>query len=508
MADYFSKYRGRGGPAIDPGIIQMMGSIGGSYARGIEKFGDEVGSAIAERAERKRQENATEFFLNLSKTTGVADTVAFGEAQDERDQEIASARTGRESKAQGLRDAIAQTGEQGDSGIADEIRDKIDKFQTEIAKIQQNVFLKDKAIDKQEVILGKLPYSDMGNADMVGGSAYTPEQSKNVIRRREINSTIREITKERDRIAKPLPKLQEDVIIANKFWQMESANPGSAKGMNAPKGSDEHQTALERLTFFSGLKDRAETQTKLKREELGPLAAQIDPFIVPTLADALPQMLGDKPEILSRLLNYERPPQKSALVANARNELTRADAVLEDVLGRPKLRVGDFQRPETDIEKVRRLYVDKKKYPKDFGEKVISFLQKTRGPQLRIENLGKYGTWMITNQGAQRVDIDTSEVSPREKHEDARKDIVRKETQANLTIYSDTVKDIETKINTINQKEFDMAEEGLNAEDIRYRKELQEDLIEAKERLKTAQSELRRDEGGDITNPYTDIVVQ
>ena len=60
MADYFSKYKGRGGPAIDPGIIQMMGSIGESYARGIEKFGDEVGDAIAERAERKRQENATQ----------------------------------------------------------------------------------------------------------------------------------------------------------------------------------------------------------------------------------------------------------------------------------------------------------------------------------------------------------------------------------------------------------------------------------------------------------------
>jgi hypothetical protein len=36
MANYFSKYQGRGGPAIEPGIVQMMGSIGDEYAKGIE----------------------------------------------------------------------------------------------------------------------------------------------------------------------------------------------------------------------------------------------------------------------------------------------------------------------------------------------------------------------------------------------------------------------------------------------------------------------------------------
>jgi hypothetical protein len=36
MANYFSKYKGRGGPAIAPGIVQMMGSIGDEYAKGIK----------------------------------------------------------------------------------------------------------------------------------------------------------------------------------------------------------------------------------------------------------------------------------------------------------------------------------------------------------------------------------------------------------------------------------------------------------------------------------------
>ena len=47
MANYFSKYQGRGGPAIAPGIVQMMGSIGDEYAKGIE--------GLAEGIEKHRQ---------------------------------------------------------------------------------------------------------------------------------------------------------------------------------------------------------------------------------------------------------------------------------------------------------------------------------------------------------------------------------------------------------------------------------------------------------------------
>jgi hypothetical protein len=42
MANYFSKYQGRGGPAIAPGIVQMMGSIGDEYAKGIEGLAEGI----------------------------------------------------------------------------------------------------------------------------------------------------------------------------------------------------------------------------------------------------------------------------------------------------------------------------------------------------------------------------------------------------------------------------------------------------------------------------------
>ena len=71
MADYFSKYKGRGGPAIDPGIIQMMGSIGDEYAKGIRSIGDSIGKGLEERAKRKQAEadlDAIKKFYDNSET--------------------------------------------------------------------------------------------------------------------------------------------------------------------------------------------------------------------------------------------------------------------------------------------------------------------------------------------------------------------------------------------------------------------------------------------------------
>ena len=56
MAEYFSKYKGRGGPAIAPGIVQMMGSIGDEYAKGIEGLAEGYGEYRKNKAEKGRAE--------------------------------------------------------------------------------------------------------------------------------------------------------------------------------------------------------------------------------------------------------------------------------------------------------------------------------------------------------------------------------------------------------------------------------------------------------------------
>ena len=77
------------------------------------------------------------------------------------------------------------------------------------------------------------------------------------------------------------------------------------------------------------------------------------------------------------------------------------------------------------------------------------------------------------------------------------------ENRENLDI---EIKIIRKEISEINQKEFDVmsGQEGLNAEDIRRRKELLEELESVKEEFKSAQGTLIRDMGGDLSNPYTD----
>jgi len=55
MAEYFSKYKGRNGPAIAPGIVQMMGSIGDEYAKGIK--------GLSEGLEKYRQNKETRDIL-------------------------------------------------------------------------------------------------------------------------------------------------------------------------------------------------------------------------------------------------------------------------------------------------------------------------------------------------------------------------------------------------------------------------------------------------------------
>lgn len=56
MANYFGKYKGRGGPAIAPGIVQMMGSIGDEYAKGITALGEGVAEYQKNKAEKGRAE--------------------------------------------------------------------------------------------------------------------------------------------------------------------------------------------------------------------------------------------------------------------------------------------------------------------------------------------------------------------------------------------------------------------------------------------------------------------
>jgi Mg2+ and Co2+ transporter CorA len=92
MADYFGKYKGRGGPAIEPGIIQMMGSIGDEYAKGITALGKGIGDWRKAKEEQEKTEAANDLWTQvLQGPKSIEDPEAYGEAvlKDTEDRELA-----------------------------------------------------------------------------------------------------------------------------------------------------------------------------------------------------------------------------------------------------------------------------------------------------------------------------------------------------------------------------------------------------------------------------------
>ena len=65
MADYFGKYRGRSGPAIEPGTLAMMGSIGEEYAKGIRDLASGIGQYFVKKDEYDKIEKENEIIFNI-----------------------------------------------------------------------------------------------------------------------------------------------------------------------------------------------------------------------------------------------------------------------------------------------------------------------------------------------------------------------------------------------------------------------------------------------------------
>jgi len=139
MANYFSKYKGRGGPAIDPGIIQMMGSIGDKYAVGIRSFGESIGKGLVARAENKKIENEQETLLNFyGNKDKKYDLVAHTQAAVNRDQEAVDAQTIADQYKQEYKDSTPN-GETDFTEDVAKLDSEIDHWEERVSKWGNNV---------------------------------------------------------------------------------------------------------------------------------------------------------------------------------------------------------------------------------------------------------------------------------------------------------------------------------------------------------------------------------
>lgn len=502
MSDFFSKYKGRGGPAIEPGIIQMMGSIGDEYAKGIDSLGDSISGAILEKQRRDKAENALQFMLDLASGKGTTpDEKSFMSAKAKRKSEVEKAAQDVADTKSAYNEVLADNGEIGDLGESDKLNAKIADITKQLAAAKSKADQKTKAVRGHEKLLKRTEVQASGqDRDFEGkyGNLVTPN---------EVNRDLEKLRSQEDALRnKEIPKLEDELLTAQKFYQMELNSPGSSLGRNAPKTSTEYQNAIERLNLFDKLKEGNDLANYEKRRNLGVLAAQVDPDSLktpmPSLAESIPMMFQGDPQKIASLLNYQRPPTPNERVETAKNRVVIAEERLRALSGRPPLNESDYVRKLTLSERLSTLFEGKtaKEFPEGFGEKVLSIIQKQEGPNIRVEDMGELGKWLVTNQGATR--LDPLPTATEKRYARDREDRLELQAFENAEDLNKFISAKRKEIEDIKNKAFSMdSPEGITEVDKEAIDRLEKEIEEAKAMFKSKQKNIS-EKLGKPSNPF------
>jgi len=401
MADYFSKYKGRSGPAIDPGIIQMMGSIGDEYAEGIRSIGDSIGKGLGERAKRKQAEadlDAIKKFYDNSET--VVDDERFArdkkiedKALDIKKQERDSAHTAFKTDQADFEDFNVISDHEDISEEKTYLQEELTNLISDNEKEEGILEVRENQLESTEgsKLFGvQLPKFDSRYplgiatpftpnrppAGILKAADYAlverPDQLKIIKEKRKL------VTRNRENIS----ALQERILKLGTLGRMELENPGSTKGRAgytwSPKewgsGLTVHETEKskvvnERLSFYQGLE---EEQGELKTRQ-SPLMNRDGTFNtvpmgqhregalmtrsgdVPTrkkLAQSILEKVTD-PTQTNRLLNYGKQPLKRQTEESLERYAT-TQRVYDEALEN-RISDRDYTRRLTEEEKLTRL---------------------------------------------------------------------------------------------------------------------------------------------------------
>ena len=493
MSDFFSKYKGRGGPAIEPGIIQMMGSIGDEYAKGIDSLGDSISGTILEKQRRDKAENALQFMLDLASGKGTTpDEKSFMSAKAKRNSEVAKAEQDVLDRRSAYNEVLADNGEIGDLGESDKLNAKIADITKQLAEAKSKADQKTKAVKGHEKLLKRTEVQASGQDRDFGGGRG------NLVNPNEVNRDLEKLRSQEDALRnKEIPKLEDELLTAQKFYQMELNSPGSSLGRNAPKTSTEYQNAIERLNLFDKLKEGNDLANYEKRRNLGVLAAQVDPDSIktpiPSLAESIPMMFQGDPQKIASLLNYQRPPTPDERVKVAQSQVTVAQAKLDALLDRSPLNESDYVRKLTLSERLSTLFEGKtaKEFPEGFGEKVLSLIQKQEGPNFRVVDLGEDGKYFLTNN--QAVRLGSTLTSAEKRFNTERQDKLDALAFENAEDLKKFISANRKKIEDIKNKEFNMdSPEGITEVDKEAIDRLEKEIEEAKARFRERQSSISK----------------
>jgi len=398
MANYFSKYQGRGGPAIAPGIVQMMGSIGDEYAKGITALGEGIGKGLEERAKRKQAEadlDAIKKFYDNSET--IIDDERFerdkkieAKGLDIKKQERDSAHTAFKTDQADFEDFNVLSGHEDILKDKVFLQDALDELVSDNEKEEGILRVREDQLEATEgsKIFGvQLPKFDSRYPFGVA-TPFTPNKPPvgllkaadyALIERPDQLKIIKEKRKTVTRNRENISALQEQITKLATLSRMEMENPGSTKGRASYTWNPDEKLVIheteqsklvgDRLLFYQGLE---EEQGILKTKQ-SPLMNRDGTFntvpmgqhqggalmgrsgVIPSrkkLAESISEKVTDSTQI-NRLLNYGKQPLKRQ-TAESLERYATAQRVYDEALEN-RISAKDYNRRLTQEEKMTRL---------------------------------------------------------------------------------------------------------------------------------------------------------
>ena len=429
---FFSQYRGRGGPAIEPGTLAMMGSIGEEYGKGIREFGKVIGEARKQREEDERIRNENETWKEIALGGTTPDTEKYNEdvmeqASDEmeagerteltkRESELASAKAGQYDPLKHTREIQEELDvykEKSDNNlaIADSINSMLESRQDDLDKVE---------IDRQnqiEILVeeGTPPILALSS------TAKNASKAKEEIERQFIEGTpfktsLEKITHHSNRL-KELQKKTElyspYVTKLEQYKNMEIRNPGSTAGFNKLKKGITGELTLEDTEKGKLVTKRAELfetirSTIADEEFFGvPIPSVNIREAVSTLPpEALEATFDVKPEQLNKLLTFGRQP----LSKDAANKLAAYQDAQENLIAiqaRPTPNQQDYLREKTQTEIIQDVLKndDNKRYRAGFLQSIAAYAQKVKEPSINLQEFGgqTYAVYKPGDAAVQRI---------------------------------------------------------------------------------------------------------
>jgi len=413
MADYFSKYKGRSGPAIDPGIIQMMGSIGDEYAKGISALGKGIGDSLKARAEQKKTEEANKLWTQiLSGGKSVEDPEAYGEAalKQTEDHELA---------IEEARIAEAEVDK-----VADETSAMVDRLDTRTHLGPEGYIQAGHPLSQVRKITKEHTkfYKKLKSKDDAL-QAYSGEKSAAQSKVSQINGMLRREGREgrhgltprkpTDAEAQELKQANTDIRVANagikenkgpnydtlsryvtkldSLRSLENEMPGSTIGFNKIKRDPDNEWVFEESEAGRIVDERARVYAKQKDDGVfkgGKIAEQLLGFNPRYSPEAL-QGIGVKQEDLERFMTLPQDRLSDRETA-AKDRYRGTQKRLEELQEAPMLDPSDFMRKQTREELVSEVMhkVDTGLLKPNVLPNLAAFLDKTKAPEAKLVNMG------------------------------------------------------------------------------------------------------------------------